>query len=465
MINAPLLLFLLTGGFAFLAAFLRRKDGALTLISSGGALLLAIFVTLISFEEPVRVLGIPLKLGDTWRVLGRSFVLDETNRTMVGFLYFIGAFIFPAARSANTNRYFNAVGLLSLGAVAASLLITPFLFAAIFIEFTAIGAILLLAAPEYGAWKGSLRLLTLYTIGMLAILLAGWMLDTIGVTTATPDLAQRTITLLAVGFAVLMAVPPFHHWLTVAAGKTNPFALTFVTVVLQSVGLFLMLRFLDGHTWMREEPRFFTGMRWAGIFMIVYGGFSALAQRSFSRVMAYALLTDFGVTLIAVSAHEADGYRLALGLMGVRVVGMAVWALGLVKLVDNYEQDQPEYLQGAANRGLLPATAALIGVLCIAGFPLTAGFPARWALITSLGSIDLIAGGAVLFSTFCISASAIVWLHHFLQPTEDRPQSVTPEETLFFIGGIGLILAFGVFPQLVYPWIVEMASGLTNLLP
>lgn len=463
--NAPLLLFVLTAAFAILTTFLRRNDAALTLISSAGALLLAIFITLVSFDAPLNLLGIPLKIGDTWRVLGRSFVLDERNRAMLGFLYFIGAFVFPAARYAGTNRYFNAVGLLSLGAVAASLLITPFLFAAIFIEFTAIGAILLLATPEYGAWKGSLRLLTLYTIGMLAILLAGWMLDSIGVTTATPELAQRTTILLAVGFAVLMAVPPFHHWLTVAAGKTNPYALTFVTVVLQSVGLFLMLRFLDGHTWMREEPRFFSGMRWTGIFMIAYGGLSALAQRSFSRVMAYALLTDFGVTLIAVSTNDSSGYRLALGLTGVRVIGMAVWALGLVQLVDDYEHDQPEFLQGAAHRALLPAIAALIGVLSIAGFPLTAGFPARWALVTSIPSLDLLAGGAVLFSTLCIGASAILWLYHFLQPAEQEPQAVSIERTVFFIGGIGLILAFGVFPQLVFPWIVEMASGLTNLLP
>jgi formate hydrogenlyase subunit 3/multisubunit Na+/H+ antiporter MnhD subunit len=463
--NAPLLLFILTGALAALAAILRHKDGAVTSVASAGALLLAIFITLVSFDAPLNIMGTPLKISDTWRVLGRSFVLDERNRAMVGFLYFVGAFVFPAARYARTNRYFHAVGLLSLAAVAASLLIRPFLFAAIFIEFTAIGAILLLAAPEYAAWRGSLRLLTLYTIGMLAILLAGWMLDTIGVTTATPDLAQRTTILLAVGFAVLMAVPPFHHWLTVAAGKTHPYALTFVTVVLQTVGLFLMLRFLDGHTWMREEPRFFSGMRWAGIFMIAYGGLSALSQRSFARVMAYALLTDFGVTLIAVSAHDPNGYRLALGLTGVRVFGMAVWALGLVQLVDDYEQDQPEYMRGAAHRALLPAVAALIGVLSISGFPLTAGFPARWALITSIGSIDLLAGGAVLFSTLCIGASAILWLFHFLQPTEREPQTATIESAVFFIGGIGLILAFGVFPQLVYPWIVEMASGLTNLLP
>lgn len=461
--SAPFLLFIVTGLLAVLAAYFRRQTSAATLISAGGSLLLAGFSMWISFDASMNVLGIPVKIEDSWLVLGRAFILSENNRAMIGFLYLVGAFIFPAAKFVHPNRYFYAVGLMVLGSVAASLLISPFLYAAIFLEFTAIGAILLLATPEYGAWKGSLRLLTLYTIGMLMILLTGWMLDTIGVTTATPEIAQRAVMLLAVGFAVLMAVPPFHHWLSVAAGKTHPYALSFVAVVLQSAGLFLMLRFLDGHAWMREEPRFFNAMRWAGMFMIAYGGLSALAQRSFARVMAFALLTDFGVTLLAVSGNTADGYNLALGLAGVRVIGVAVCALGLAYLVNQYEQDRPHHLEGAAYRAPLASMAALIGVLSIAGFPLTAGFPARWALITS-GSLDILASGAILFSTLCIAASALYWMHHFMQPADRPPESLSLVERFFFAGGIALILTFGVFPQIVYPWVVDMASGLTNLL-
>jgi NADH-quinone oxidoreductase subunit N len=461
--NAPLLLFLLTGLLAMLAAYFRRQKVVVAVMASGGALLLAGFTMWVSFEAPMNILGVPLRIEDTWRILGRAFILSDNNRAMIGFLYLVGAFMFPAAQFVRPNHYFYAVGLLTLGSVAASLLISPFLYAAIFLEFAAIGAILLLATPEYGAWKGSLRLLTLYTIGMLMILLTGWMLDTIGVTTATPELAQRAVTLLAVGFAVLMVVPPFHHWLTVAAGKTNPYALGFVTLILQSAGLFLMLRFLDGHAWMREELRFFNAMRWAGIFMIAYGGLSALAQRSFSRVMAYALLTDFGVTLLAVSGHETDGYLLALGLAGVRVIGVAVWALGMVRLVDHYEHDQPRHLLGAAYHSPLASLAALIGVLSIAGFPLTAGFPARWALITT-GTLDVLASGAVLFSTLCIAASALFWMTHFMQPAEHSFERLTWVERFFYAGGVALILAFGVFPQIVYPWVIDMSSGLTNLL-
>jgi len=464
--SAPLLLLLATGSIALSVTVLGNRPKTSAAITAIGSALMAVFALLVMLDEPLIVLGLPIKIYSTWRILGRALVLDGGNRAAIGFLYLTGAFVFGAAWATKASRNLYYIGLLSLGSIAASFMIQPFLFAAVFLEFTAMGAVLILVSPGYPVPRGGLRLLILYTLAMMAILLAGWMLENVGVTSATPELARRATFLLAFGFSVIMAVPPFHLWLPSAAGETNPYSLAFVTIILQSAGLFFLLRFLDNYAWLRAMPELFDGIRLVGIAMVLFGSFLVLAQKSFSKVMAYALLTDFGVMLLAVGAGTPEGYRLALGLSAVRVVSLSVWALGLAWMLDHPGGDHLQLLRGAAHRSPLAATAALVGMMSIAGFPLTAGFPGRWGLLLTLAPLDPIAGWAILLAFLCVGATAIHWAYTLLsEPRLRERKAINFSERLFLGGGIVMCLVLGAFPQLLYPWVVEVAAGMTQLFP
>lgn len=463
--SAPFVLLTVTAVLATGVALFRNRPRTQAAISAIGSALLAVFALWITLDNPFEILGFAVKITSTWLVLGRALILEESNRAAVGFLYLAGAFIFGGAWVARPNRNLYYVGLLCLGSVAASFLIQPFLFAALFLEFTAMGAVLVLVSSETPARRGGLRLLILYTLAMMAILIAGWMLDNLGVTSATPELAQRATMLLALGFAVIMAVPPFHLWLPPAAEKSNPYALSFVTILLQSAGLFFLLRFLDSYTWLRTVPGLFEMIRWVGIAMVCFGSMLAIAQRSFSKVMAYALITDFGVMLLAVGTGIPEGYRLALGLSGVRVVNLAVWAMGASKILD-HPDDSFQALQGAAYRSPIGAASALIGLASMAGFPLTAGFPGRWALLSTLATLDPLAGWAIILAFLCVCAAALRWTNALLgSPLDERIMSSTLTETIFLIGGIAMCILLGAFPQLLYPWVTEAAAGMVQLFP
>jgi formate hydrogenlyase subunit 3/multisubunit Na+/H+ antiporter MnhD subunit len=464
--SAPFLLLMATGVLALSVALLRNRPRSYTVVSAIGSALLAAFALWITLDEPFEILGLPVKVTSTWLVLGRVFILDDGNRAAVGFLYLAGAFIFGGAWVAQPSRNLYYVGLLCLGSVAASFLIQPFLFAALFLEFTAMGAVLILVSPDNPTHRGGLRLLILYTIAMMAILFAGWMLENLGVTSATPELAQRATMLLALGFAVIMAVPPFHLWLPTAAEEANPYGLAFVTILLQSAGLFFLLRFLDNYSWLRTVPWLFDRIRWVGIAMVGFGSMLTITQRSFSKVMAYALITDFGVMLLAVGTGMPEGYRLALGLSGVRVVNLAVWAMGLAKILDRPGDDHFQALQGAAYRSPLGAVSALIGVASMAGFPLTAGFPGRWALLSTLATVDTIAGWAIILAFLCVGAATLRWANVLLgPPSDERTKSSPIVEKLFIGGGIAMCILLGAFPQLLYPWVTEAAAGMAQLFP
>lgn len=463
--SAPLLLFASSGILALAAGFMRRRLVVAAGLSACGAAIIAVFVLTAPIDTPLAVLGVNLKLAATWSILGRSFNLDPGARPAVGFLYLSGAFLFGGGWLANPNRYIFPAGILSLALVAGSLLIQPFVFAAVFLELTAMTAVLILATSEYPAQRGGLRLLALYTLAMMAILLSGWMLSIAGVTTATPELARQISLLLVIGFAVLMAVPPFHLWLPTAAEETNPYALSFVTVILQSAGLFFLLRFLDTYAWLRESPGLFYGLRAAGVVMVGFGGLAALSQQSFSKLMAYALVADFGVALLAVGSGTPAGYELALGLSAVRVVGLGVWALGLSVIRGQAGGDNLKALAGAGYRLPLASAASIVGLLSIAGLPLTAGFPARWALLSAIGPEHVIATAAVVLSILMTSAGAIRWIGVLFRVVPFQASHVSRFAERVLLGsGIGLCLLFGVFPQLLFPWVVLAVTGLANLM-
>lgn len=463
--SAPFLLFAGSGVLAISAGLLRRRVMAAASVAAGGTALMALFVLRAPIDVPLSILGANLKFSATWDVLGRSFILDRGARAAVGFLYLSGAFLFGGGWVANPNRYLFPAGILSLALVAGSLLIQPFVFAAVFLELTAMAAVLILATTEYPAQRGGLRLLALYTLAMMAILLSGWMLSIAGVTTATPDLARQITLLLVIGFAVLMAVPPFHLWLPTAAEETNPYALSFVTVILQSAGLFFLLRFLDTYAWLRESTGLLDGLRIAGIAMVVFGGLAALSQRSFSKLMAYALVADFGVALLAVGAGTPAGFELALGLSAVRVFGLGVWALGLSVIRGQTGRDDLEVLAGAGYRLPLASAASIVGVLSIAGLPLTAGFPARWALLSAIAPDHVIAATTVVLSIFITSAGAIRWIGVLFKAVPFASADVPRRPVRLLLGaGIGLCVLVGIFPQLIFPWVVLAASGLANLI-
>lgn len=462
--SAPLLLFVATGLLGLVAVALRRRAAPSAVVAAAGCLVLGFLALTARLDEPVRVLGASLKIGSSLPVMGREFVVDPSNRSAVVFLYVLAAFVFGGAWAARPPRYLFPVGVLAVGVVSASLMVRPFLYAAVFLELAAMGGVLVLASPGRVSTRGAVRLVSLYTLAMIAILLAGWMLDSLGVARGAPDVARRTALLLGLGLGIVLAVPPFHHWLPAAADETHPYALAFVATLLQSAGVFFVLKFLDSYEWLRAEAAIFAAMRGAGAVTILFGSLGALSQRTFARTMAYAVLAGYGVTLVAIGTQTAHGYQAAMGLVGAHAIGFAVCALGLVGLVRG-ARGEATALQGSGLRAPLAATAVLVGLLTIGGFPLTAGFPARWALLPILAGSEGWVRAAVLFGVLAVAGSAVRWLHRFLRAERAvRAEVASLGESLFLAGGIALCLFLGVFPQLLASVFLAV-RGLSNLVP
>lgn len=462
--SAPLVLGI-TGGLVFAASLaLRGRPWAASLISSAGALLLGVIALRLPLDQPMEVIGLSLKFGGTLQVLGRSFSLAAGNRAAVGFLFLAAGFLFGAGHIGRPGRYYFPAGIAFVGAVAAALMINPFLYAAVFLEISALLGVLLVSPPERPNIRAGLRLLGFYSLAMMVILVTGWMLPSVGVTRATPELAARAIRLLALGFAVLLLVPPFHIWLLDSVGDTNPFGAILVVAVLESAGLFFMLRFLDSYDWLRADAGLKSSLQIVGGALVVAGGLWSIAETSLPRSMVYIILGDLGVSLMAVALGTAAGYQLALGLTAVRILGLGVWGLGMAILHQRGIDAGTRHIESSGYRVPLAVGAALIGLASIAGLPMTAGFPARWGVSSALAAQFPVQSLLVVGSIMAGGLACLRWLRRSLatRPAEAEA-GLGRRVNGFLIVGIIMCLGLGLFPQLIFPWVVQVVGGLKNL--
>lgn len=460
--SAGLIIFLFTVIYSLLCLILRHQRTASALVAAIGAGSIAAFVLFVPFDEIFLFGSVSIKVTSEWIILGRMFSMSDAVRPLIGFLYLAGAFLLPAAWVVNATRFFPSVGLMILATVAASLMVDPFVFAAVFIELAAMEAVFILVTRQHPRSTGASRMLILYTFAMFSILFTGSLFEVAGITSATPELAIRVTFLLGFGFAILMTVPPFHLWLPKSADESDPYILVFILIILQSAGFFFLLRFLDSYIWLREQTVIFDGIRIAGIITTLLAVIFSASQRDLKKLMAYALLVDLGVMLIALGSGTGVGFRVALSLSSVRVIALGVLAMGL-SLLSNAELLQKN-MRGVGYKMPFATVAFLVGLLSIAGIPLTAGFPGRWALLTVVLQTDRFAAGTVIFSMIGLGVLVIRWAAIlFGRGDAEGLIKMSKVPRGFLLGGIIFLLLLGLFPQLVFPWVEDVASGLANL--
>jgi hypothetical protein len=80
-----------------------------------------------------------------------------------------------------------------------------------------------------------------------------------------------------------------------------------------------------------------------------------------------------------------------------------------------------------------------------------------------VGREDIWAGAGIGVSVLVLSAVA---LHRCLPlgSAEGDRQPMPRARKAFLLAGVGLVVALGLFPQLLFPWVIRAAQGLGNLI-
>lgn len=470
--SAPILWIVFPGIAAGVLYWIRRWERVAQFSGTLVTLLLAWLAWQLPLGETVslgKIPGLPQEttifVATTLTLLGRRFILTNALRPILIMIYLGVAFWFGGAVVARVSRLFIPLGLAIAALLTASLAVEPFLYAALIIEITALICVPILSPPGRHAGRGVLRFLTFQTMGMPFILLAGWALGGVTTQPTDPAIILRAAVFMVLGFALLMAIFPFHTWIPMLAEEVHPYSAAFVLFILPTIVAMFGLEFLGRFTWLRSSTTVFLVLRFLGILMAAYGGIWAAFQHHLGRILGYTVIYETGLSLLAISliGDPQDGQMLMgifFALLAPRAVALALWAIALSVFQTRFADLTFENLRGAARQMPIASAGILLAQFSTAGLPLLAGFPVQVALWSSLasrtpadvflavlGNIGLLFAGMRTLAILITGSQDSAW-----SIQETRPQGF-----LISTGGL-LIFIMGILPQWIIPALVHIAT-------
>ncbi|NLF02461.1 MAG: hypothetical protein GX601_15950 [Anaerolineales bacterium] len=470
MISGVVLMLILPIAMGGIAYLVMRWRGLAGILAASTAALLGVMIVTLPVNEPVQLWGErQIDLSEPVNVLGRELSLGRPDRLALALLLFSAAGIFLLAWRANSQPLLFPIGLGMLSLLSFALLIRPLIYGALFIQIAIALSVLALQPEGEPATRGGLRYLAFSLLALPGILVTHWLLDRYALSPHDTSLLSAAAVLLAISFALLLGIVPFHTWVAAVARDSEPLSSAFVLLVTNGAIWFLLLDFLETYRWLSEHPNFSTVVFSAGLAMVVLGGLIAAAQRRVGSVMGYAALVDSGATLIALSLSNQLGLTLVFLSLLMRPFGMILLGAGLTWL-RRRGTDSLDSLRGAVWRTPWATVAMLVGGLSVAGFPVSAGFIWRWALYRALASssdigavgLVLLAGGGIIVG-FGRTLSAVLTR---TETSDSLPSSApTRQERWLDTAVIALAVlgcvAVGLFPQVIAPIAGQLAANFT----
>ena len=465
--SSPALWIFVPLGFALALVFLVRWPAAVKLAAAAGALILALLALWLPVGERVSLGPLSLQLADVFFLFGRRLLLEDPTRPILVLIYAGLAFWIIGSLSIDTSRWFAPMALVIGALLTAAIAVRPFLYAALFIELCVLLSIPVLTGPASRSHRGVLRYLTLLSLGMPLILFSGWILSSFEGSSLPEGLVIQVGSLIGVGFAILLAVIPLHSWMPMLMEEAQPYISAFLMYTLPLGVMLFGVTFFDRYAWLRQHELTYPALQALGLVGLLAGGAAAGFQRHLGRVLAYAVVLETGNALLAVSLASTAGWQVFFALFLPRCLALALWALSLSVLREQYSSLQLTDLSGAARRHPLASMGVILANLSFAGLPLLAGFPGYYILWNLLVEKTPGIGLLLLIGNLGLLLAALRALSVLLAGSEQKEQELfeTAGQRLLLITGSAVLLLAGLFPQLYLPYLFGMIQAFTRLIP
>ncbi len=381
MIAGPLLLI----GLPLIAAAviypLRRWSLLTATMASATSLLLGLVCLRLPLDAPSTVWRWTVQLGQPVVVLGRELALQPAGASVLGFTFLLSAAIFLLAGVIPQGHLFPPMSLAMLSMIGASILVRHPLFTVLALWLAVILAAFFIQGDRHDSVRGALRYVTMHTLAIAPFLITSWLLD---LHLENPDSVAplRTLTiLLSLGFGILLAIVPFHGWITAVAKDAPPLGSALLFTVGNLAVLLLLADLVQRHPWLLEDPLLLQGLTWGGLLTLGLGGIMAWVQRDFGHLLGYGTLSDMGGMLMALGTGTELGMKAAVTLILFRAISLVVIGIGLSAIRHQRGSDAFSDMEGMARQRPLATATLILGGLSLAGLPPLAGFAGRWQLL------------------------------------------------------------------------------------
>ncbi len=319
------------------------------------------------------------------RLLGTTLTLNALNRLFMLIFLGIGITAFIASLHLPHGENFVPVMLLVLSLASTTLLLQDLFIVSLLL----IGASLVIVLAIVDMPTGTSALLATRTIAsalkyLVLMVLAGvlmylsFVLTDIyrpGEVSGRIPLARFILGLLSAGFALRLALAPFHAWLVDVVEDAAPLVSALVIAVFNVIGLLVLVLTFQSFPALLTENAFGLGvLRIGGIVTSIAGGLLAFAQTSMRRSLAYLLVYNAGMIFYGLVSVSTVGLAGAMfeALNQTLSVTLLFISLGLLEQPDgrpaNVVRRDLLWRWPVAGAGLISGGLALLGLPPFNGF-------------------------------------------------------------------------------------------------
>lgn len=255
-------------------------------------------------------------------------------------------------------------------------------------------------------------------------------------------------------FAFKVSAAPFHFWTPdVYDGAPSVFTSFMATIV--KVGSFVAfyVLFSARAPELNVKLNETIGVNWHMLFAVLIfltlliGNITAVFQYSVKRMLAYSSIAQAGFMLFALFSLNQTGLEgLAIYAVAYSFATIGIFAV-LMKLKD-YSYDG---FNGLAKKEPALAFGAAVFLLSLAGIPLTAGFFAKYFVLSSAMQIPgytwLVIAGVLFAAVSAYYYFKVIQSMYFKSGEAELNSEVKPWFRVALVALAALVILIGIFPQ------------------
>ena len=245
--------------------------------------------------------------------------------------------------------------------------------------------------------------------------------------------------LLLVGMFFKVAAVPFHAWTPdVYQGSPTP-VVAYMASAVKAAGFAALLRvFVAAFENYKADwqPIVYA----IALLTMFAGGAMAIVQTDVKRMLAYSSISHAGFILVGVQAATEDGVSASLFYLAA-YAAIAVGSFAVVSMVAASEDPARNSItayKGLAKRRPILSAAFMMLLLAQAGVPFTAGFFAKFTVISA--AVDARSFWLAILAMISAVISAFIYLRLLVAmylPSEDSPESEPAEAAAVANGTAG----------------------------
>jgi NADH-quinone oxidoreductase subunit N len=226
---------------------------------------------------------------------------------------------------------------------------------------------------------------------------------------AQPVLFLAGVGIITVAIGFKLAVVPFHLWAAdVYQGAPAPVTALIATV--SKIGVFsVLLRFAISVN-LQSYPMVISIFSVISVLSMIAGNILALRQQNLKRLLAYSSIAHFGYLLVAFLPGNTAGVEASVFYLLSYSITLLL-AFGIITLLSDRQKDAEDLSVYTGLFWKSPVTAAIltIAMFSLAGIPLTAGFLAKFFVLTTGVQQQL------WFPVIILVITSVIGLYYYLR--------------------------------------------------